>query len=259
MEITVLGSCANQISDREGVSLLVEHLDDNLLIDCGPGIVAALGRARRKASDINNVLLTHVHGDHISGFAYFVWNRNFERMGMEPAKDIHVYGLQDTITLAKFMLEHCYPELNFPFQVVYHTLELSNGSCKWDIGGMNLTAIEACHTVPCISCVITGDNKKFVYSSDTLPTEALAHFAKDADLVVHEGMMVDQMAQLATRVKHSLASQAGSFASSVGAKQLLLVHVAPGLLGNERALLTQAATNYSGPISIPYDGSVYHI
>lgn len=259
MEITVLGSCANQISDREGVSLLVENFGDNLLIDCGPGIVAALGRVRRKASDINHVLLTHVHGDHISGFAYFIWNRNFERMGTQPAQDIHVYGLKDTITLAKFMIEHCYPELAFPFKIIYHELDVSNVSKVVNIGDMSLTVIEAIHTVPCISCVITTDDKKFVYSSDTLPSEELALLASNADILIHEGMMVDQMEQLATIVKHSMASQAGHVASLVKAKQLLLVHVAPGLLGNEKALLSEAAQNYSGPISIPYDGSVYFV
>lgn len=259
MEITVLGSCANQISDREGVSLLVENFDDNLLIDCGPGIVAALGRARRKASDINHVLLTHVHGDHISGFAYFIWNRNFERMGTQPAQDIHVYGLQDSITLAKFMLEHCYPELVFPFKVIYHELDVSNASEAVNIGSMCLTVIEATHTVPCISCVIATEDKKFVYSSDTLPSEKLIVFAGDADILIHEGMMVNQMEQLATTVKHSMASQAGKVASLVKAKQLLLVHIAPGLLGNEKTLLSEAAQNYRGSISIPYDGSVYFV
>jgi len=118
MIITVLGSCANQISNREGVSILFEDGNDNLLVDCGPGIVAAFGRACRKTSDINNLLLTHVHGDHISGFAYFVWNRNFERMGAEPANDLHVYGAKDTLSLAEFSLKHSYPELNFPFKII---------------------------------------------------------------------------------------------------------------------------------------------
>ena len=259
MNITVLGSCANQISDREGVSLLVENTRDNLLIDCGPGIVAALGRARRKASDIKNVLLTHVHGDHISGFAYFVWNRNFERMGMDPPQDVHVYGLHDTIALAKYMLEHCYPELTFPFKVIYHELNVANESQEIKIGGLGLTIIEATHTVPCISCIINSGNKKLVYSSDTLPNEKLAKFAGEADILIHEGMMTDQMAPLAARVKHSMASQAGEFATLAHARQLLLVHVAPGLLGSEKVLLTEAAKKYKGPISVPYDGSVYLI
>lgn len=60
MFITVLGSCANQTANREGVSLLFENEQSTLLIDSGPGIISALQRANRKSSDINNLLLTHI-------------------------------------------------------------------------------------------------------------------------------------------------------------------------------------------------------
>lgn len=256
MYITVLGSCANQISNREGVSLLIENEADNLLIDCGPGIVAALGRANRKASDINHVLLTHVHGDHICGFAYFVWNRNFERMGGVPANDLHVYGQSDAIELAKTMLSGCYPELQFPFSVIYHVIEST--SC-FSCGDMQVDVIPALHTVPCISCAVTSDHKKLVYTSDTLPSKDLTSVAMNADMLIHEGMMPDAMSALSERVKHSRPSQAGMFAKSVNAAQLLLVHIAPGLLGKESLLLKEAANHYIGPISVPFDGSVYKI
>ena len=42
MIVSVLGSCANQISNREGVAILVENANDNLLIDCGPELLLLL-------------------------------------------------------------------------------------------------------------------------------------------------------------------------------------------------------------------------
>lgn len=257
MIITVLGSCANQISNREGVSILVEEQNDNLLIDCGPGIVAAFGRACRKTSDVNNILLTHVHGDHVSGFAYFVWNRNFERMGAEPANDLHVYGAKDTLSLAEFTLKHCYPEVNFPFKIIYH--ELTNEQKEtFKCGTLTIDTVPAKHTVSCISCVIQSRDKKVVYTSDTLPNENLIPY-ENPDLLIHEGMMINAMAQLSYRVKHSLSSQAGYFATQIKAKQLALVHIAPGLLGKEKVLLEEARTEYKGSISIPFDGTVYNV
>ncbi len=257
MIITVLGSCANQISNREGVSILFEDGNDNLLVDCGPGIVAALGRACRKTSDINNLLLTHVHGDHISGFAYFVWNRNFERMGAEPANDLHVYGAKDTLSLAEFSLKHSYPELNFPFKIIYH--EISNERAEvFNCGGLVVNTEQAKHAVPCISCAVKCGNKLAVYTSDTLPNSNLASY-KDADLLIHEGMMINAMAQLSDKVKHSLSSQAGRFATQIKAKHLALVHIAPGLLGKEKVLLGEAKVEFNGTISIPFDGTVYCI
>ena len=256
MNVTVLGSCANQIANREGVSILVENKSDNLLIDCGPGIVAAFGRANRKTSDINNVLLTHVHGDHISGFAYFVWNRNFERMGAAPAEDLHVYGQKDTIECAKHLLAHCYPELKFPFAVIYHEID---AEFVFDCGELNIKTVPAQHTVPCVSCIITANNKKFVYTSDTIPNANLKEGAQNADILIHEGMMPQAMSALAERVKHSLAGQAGEFAKEVNAKQLILVHVAPGLLGKEGMLMEEAAEYYEGPICVPFDGTVFKV
>jgi len=256
MILTVIGSCANQISNREGVSLFVENGYDNLLIDCGPGIVAAFGRCCRRTSEVKNLLLTHVHGDHIAGFPYFVWNRNFECMGSTPPEDLHVYGERETVSLAKHMLEHCYPELAFPFKVIYHEIKAGD---TFSSGTLNIETICANHAVPCVSCVINCGGKKLVYTSDTLYNEILIDKAEYADVLVHEGMMPKSMEPLANKVKHSTAFMAGKFAYDVKAKQMLMVHIAPSLLGKESILIEEAASNYQGPISIPCDGSVYMV
>ena len=151
MFITVMGSCANQISNREGVALLVEDKVSNLLIDCGPGIVSSFGRACRKTADVTNLLLTHVHGDHMAGFPYFVWNRSFERLGKEPAADLHVYGKKETIELAQFSLKHSYPEMQFPFRVIYHEIVAGD---TFTCGKMQVKTFPAIHTVPCLACII---------------------------------------------------------------------------------------------------------
>lgn len=256
MILTVIGSCANQISHREGVSLFVENGNDNLLIDCGPGIVAAFGRCGRKTSEAKNLLLTHVHGDHMSGFPYFVWNRNFECLGSAPPEDLHIYGERETVSLAKHMLEHSYPELSFPFNVIYHEIKAGD---TFNSGTLRVETICADHAVPCVSCVINCEGKKLAYTSDTLYNEILLDQAKNADVLVHEGMMPKSMENLANKVKHSTAYVAGKFANDVKAKQMLMVHIAPSLLGKESILIEEAAFNYQGPISIPYDGSVYKV
>lgn len=257
MIVTILGSCANQTLNREGTSVLIESESSNLLIDCGPGIAASFGRAGRKTSDINNVLLTHVHGDHSSGFAYFVWNRNFERLGQQPASDPNVFGSADTIELTKFSLEHTYPELKFPFKIIYHELS-SDKEDSFNVEKLSVHTIPANHAVPCLSCCVSDGNKKVVYSSDTLLNQDLLKF-DNPDLLIHEGMMTDEFLELSKKVKHSLSSQAGEFATKVQAKQLALVHIAPSLLGKESALIQEASKNYSGPITIPFDGTVYGI
>lgn len=59
----------------------------------GPGIVAAFARANRSTADINHILLTHTHGDHVAGFPYFVWHRHFERLGQPSPAGMRVVAM----------------------------------------------------------------------------------------------------------------------------------------------------------------------
>ena len=254
MYITILGSCANQTANREGVALLFENENSSLLVDTGPGIIASLQRANRKASDINNLLLTHTHGDHILGFAYFVWNRNFERLGKEPAKDLNVYGNAAAIDIARTMLQKCYPEAKFSFKVSYFTLTSND---ERNIDDFSVVVVDAIHPVSTLSCVLRENDKLICYSSDTLPNEKLLALSGNANLVIHEGMFTIESEELSRRVMHSTARDAGRFAKASNSSQLLMVHIAPELFGKESKLLKEARTEYSGNISIPCDGSIY--
>lgn len=254
MFITFLGSCANQTAIREGVAFLVESDSSSLLVDTGPGIVASLQRSHRKASDIDNVFLTHTHGDHILGFAYFVWNRNFERKGRESANDLTVYGNAPSVEAARTMVEMCYPGVKFDFDVNYVVI---NSDDSFDAGDLSVTAVEAIHPVPTLACIIKCNNKLVSYSADSLPIEKLAKLSQNANLVIHEGMFTNESEAASRKVMHSTAVDAGKFAASVNAMQLLLVHIAPGLFGREVELLREARNVYKGNVSIPCDGSAY--
>jgi ribonuclease Z len=257
MYVTILGSCANQTANREGVALLFENENSALLVDAGPGIIASLQRANKKASDINNLLLTHTHGDHILGFAYFVWNRNFERLGQEPAKNLNVYGNATTIDAAKTMFEKSYPEAKFPFKVNYFEL-ISND--KFNADEFSVNVVDAIHPIPTLSCVIRDKNNKLVcYSSDSLPNEQLLQLCQNADLLIHEGMFTSESEALSRKVMHSTAKDAGKFATESKCAQLIMVHIAPSLFGRETVLLKEAREEFKGNISIPCDGSIYCI
>lgn len=254
MYITFLGACANQTANREGVSFLIETESDSMLIDTGPGIVASLQRSNRKASDIDNLFLTHTHGDHILGFAYFVWNRNFERLGQESANDLNVFGNESTIDAARTMFEKSYPDAKFPFKINYIIL---NSDDNFKAGDLAITVVNAIHPIPTLSCIIRNEGKLVSYSADSLPNDKLIEISQNADLIIHEGMFTSDSEILSRRVMHSTAIDAGNFAKMVNGKQLLLVHTAPDLFGKEIELLKEARMVFAGNISIPCDGGIY--
>lgn len=256
MIVTVLGSCANQTATRESQSILVEDRERNLnvLVDASPGIVAALGKSGRNAAEINDVILTHSHGDHILGFAYFVWQRHYERLGSEAAGDLRVHGLENVIELASGMLFGCYGETKFPFDVSFHKISPNS---EFKIGESRIATCGTRHTTPSIGCTISAGDQKVAISSDTSKSDDFIVLAKQANLLLHEGMWTEAYREIADATLHSTANEAGLVARAAGVRQLALMHVYPQFLGRESELLREAAKVFDGPISVPHDGSVY--
>lgn len=72
MRVTVLGTgAALATGDRVQTGILVERQDPErtLLVDCGSGVLHRLAAVGCAVTDINSVLLTHTHLDHVSDLA----------------------------------------------------------------------------------------------------------------------------------------------------------------------------------------------
>jgi Metal-dependent hydrolases of the beta-lactamase superfamily III len=260
MIVTILGSSANQTAMREGTAFLVEDPtgETNVLVDAGPGIVAALGRCNRRASDVSTVLLSHTHGDHISGFAYFVWQRYYERVGAAlPATGLLVLGLQNALDLARDFFNRCYNEVKLPFVIEYRALRPDRGVSTCPVGRFALSTCLTRHTTPSIGFRFDLAGKSISISSDTLPSEPFTELSKDVDILFHEGMWTEFYRDLADRAMHSTAKDAAQVAAAANCRQLVLLHVYPELFGRERELLLEASQYFGGPVSIPHDGSVF--
>jgi len=67
--------------------------------------------------------------------------------------------------------------------------------------------------------------RKIVYSGDTRPSEALVKLSKEADLLVHEATLGDELKERAFEDGHSTPSQAAEAAKRAGVKQLILTHI----------------------------------
>ena len=255
MIVTFFGSCSREYLDRAPVSFLVEDGDDNLLVDCGSGIISGMKKANKCAGDINNVLLTHVHGDHIGSISYFAgFYRKWDKSFSDSPKPLNIYGPKDTLEIARFDISHMYPKalenINF--------LEISPSS-SFKCGSLNVKIFNAIHTVPCVGCIIESNGKKLVYSSDSLPCNDIIENANNADLLIHEGMLLSKDEEFAKKIKHSTAKWAGEVATKVNAKALALVHINLDVFGKESQLVEETREKYSGLITIPVEGTVFNI
>jgi ribonuclease Z len=67
--------------------------------------------------------------------------------------------------------------------------------------------------------------RKFVYTGDTRPTDRTVEMARDASLLVHDGMFADDNADRAVETGHSTAREAAEVARRADAELLALTHV----------------------------------
>lgn len=66
-------------------------IDKHIVVDCPPTALASLRKAGISPADIDTILITHVHGDHVFGFPFFLLERKYisDREGL---KELTVAG-----------------------------------------------------------------------------------------------------------------------------------------------------------------------
>jgi ribonuclease Z len=67
--------------------------------------------------------------------------------------------------------------------------------------------------------------REIVYSGDTRPFRSFVKFAANADLLIHDSTLDDELAEKAEEDGHSTPSQAAMTAKKAKAKQLILTHI----------------------------------
>ena len=89
MELTILGfNSAIPTIRTNPTSQLLRCGNENFLIDCGEGTQVQLRKAKVKFTSINNIFISHLHGDHVFGLIGLV--SSFHLLGRtEP---LYIYG-----------------------------------------------------------------------------------------------------------------------------------------------------------------------
>lgn len=85
--------------------------------------------------------------------------------------------------------------------------------------------------------------RKIVYTGDTRPIRALAKLAKNADLLIHEATLGDELKERADEDGHSTPSEAAEIAKEAKVKRLILTHLSARYKKPD-TLLEQARKTY---------------
>jgi ribonuclease Z len=209
--------------DRENTFMLVRGRATNILIDCGGSPTQRLAQLGLKPSEIDHVVLTHNHPDHIYGFPMLILNA-----WMAGRKDpINVYGLEGTIKSARGVLEaldfELLPNLT-PIQ--YHVIAPKSITALPPMGEFDIKGAPTKHFVPTLALRITerATGHSIAYSSDTAPNPNVVELARDVKIFFHEATMLDSSSD-----GHSSAVEAGAEAAAANVGELVLIHVPPNV------------------------------
>ena len=181
-----------------------------------------------------DILLTHLHLDHIQGLGFF--NPFFD-----PSLDIHIWGPTSNSSLHSRLSRYLSPPLfpvllrDLPSKLTLHDIENSS----FEIGPFKIESRYVIHPGPTVGYRISGQHSTFTFIPDHEP--ALGSFelhndnkwisgfdlALNADLLLHDAQYTVQEYKKRAGWGHSSMDDALHFGAITGVKHLLLAHHDP--------------------------------
>lgn len=285
---TTLGTAGGPVPtrDRSEPANLLDVGNEAILIDTGDGTVGQLARLGRDMRNVHNVVLSHLHWDHVGGLSAVIglrWMNNF------PG-DLTIHGPPGTKTLVDGIVASLGPAARVGFGTGARTtdpganlrvIELNDGDSAPLPGGLLLRAATNTHFDESLAQIGTVslsyrfelEDRSITYSGDTGPSQSLVALAKGSDLLVTEVIALeplladitarrpDMSAEIKAQMRQHLAThhidaaEVGRTASQAKVSRVVMTHFAiPGPLDESAAYLRGgAAQSFHGPIELARD------
>ncbi|MEW6299601.1 MAG: MBL fold metallo-hydrolase [Thermodesulfobacteriota bacterium] len=225
-----------------------------LVLDAGTGI-RRLGTALPRPLRRVDLLLTHLHMDHIQGLGFFAPLHT-------PEVEVHIWGpASPTLSLKRRLMRYLSPPLfpvrlrELPCRLVLHEVPCGD----FDVGEFHISSALICHPGPTVGYRIATSDATFAYLTDHEPALGVRHFplapewtsghalAAGADLLVHDAQY--SSAEYAERVGwgHSSLPHALAFAALARVNQFVPFHHDPAHNDDDLDRLIAEATAAANP------------
>lgn len=194
MKITFIG-CGDAFSDILGNnSALLEFGDTNLLIDIPDSNYSRLKNIGKEYSDIQNIFITHLHGDHINGLERMAYYRKYATPVIHPNKNIPkpnlfvpetIYqGLWDSVKNGLGITLDGTSCLEDFFHV--HRIIMIGGSGFFEIDGVRFILTPSIH-VPNMPVYGLWVMNEFYYSADAIyDNQSITSFLPIVKKIFHD-------------------------------------------------------------------------
>ena len=206
-----------------------------MILDSGTGIRALGAALDGTAPKRIDILLSHLHLDHLEGLGFFapLW---------DPDTELHIWGPQSpTRSLSDRISQYLSPPL-FPVRLaeVPARLHLHDAPDEpWSLGSAKVIARPIIHRGPTVGYRIEDAGRSLAYLTDhepalaadlsTMAPEWVSGFevARGADVLIHDCQYTEEEYPDRAGFGHSSTKHVADFARLAGAHRLLLFHHDP--------------------------------
>ncbi|MDO8987631.1 MAG: MBL fold metallo-hydrolase, partial [Coriobacteriia bacterium] len=218
MRLTVLGSSASYAGPGQACAGHLVQFDSTcVLLDCGNGVIANLGRVMEPA-DLDAVLITHAHLDHFADIYALQALLRYAPGG--PCGRLK-------LGLAPGLIERILAPLSSrgknEFLEAFQVMDLIAGHTL-QVGGLAITPALVDHSDPTFALLVEHGPTRLCYTADTKLGDRVMAVAAGANLLLAEATLPQEYVGQAP---HMTAAQAGTLAYQAGALQLVLTHLWP--------------------------------
>jgi ribonuclease Z len=221
-QIILLGTGA-ALSDetREHTYLVVKGIQEAILIDCAGSPVQRLLKSGVALDQIDHIILTHHHPDHIYGVSVFL----LDLWLAGRTKPLHLHGLTETLRATRALLRAFeWRKFRGFFPITFHRIPNTRRDAYLGTPEFTISTTPTKHLLPTIAVRVESraSRRAITYSSDTEAYDAIAQLARGAHILFHEATTLNQ-----SKGGHTSARQAGAQAKRADVKKLVLVHLPP--------------------------------
>jgi phosphoribosyl 1,2-cyclic phosphate phosphodiesterase len=198
---------ANPKNHRTRPSILLLGPAGNLLVDCTPELRIQV--TREHIYEIEAVLITHTHADHVMGMD------DLRSITLRTKRDMPVYTLPQYQEDIRRIFPYAFAE--FPVGVEVPRFDLRDVPQRLNVGGMEIDIFQVWHGKTPVLALRTGG---FAYLTDVseIPEEALTHL-KGLDTLILDAV------RKRPHPNHFHYEKAIQVAKEIGARQTYFTHL----------------------------------